>query len=109
MNGKICRRYISYTEGNLSREEYVEISRAYNEQIQSAEQKITDIEEKQATESMKMTDQQTIAKEVETHFFLEEYDGEKLNQVIDAIYVSHDGKIEVLFKRDDILREVGVA
>lgn len=101
--------YISYTEGNLSREEYVEISRAYNEQIQSAEQKITDIEEKQATESMKMTDQQTIAKEVETHFFLEEYDGEKLNQVIDAIYVSHDGKIEVLFKRDDILREVGVA
>ena len=101
--------YISYTEGNLSREEYVEMSKAYNEQIQSVEQKIADIEEKQATESMKTTEQQTVAKEVETHFFLEEYDGEKLNQVIDAIYVAHDGKIEVAFKRDDILREVGVA
>ena len=85
------------------------MSRAYNEQIQSAEQKIADIEEKQATESMKTTEQQIVAKEVETHFFLEEYDGEKLNQVIDAIYVAHDGKIEVAFKRDDILREVGVA
>ena len=46
---------------------------------------------------------------MEEHFFLHEYDNEVLNQIIDAIYVSNDGKIEVSFKRDDILREIGVA
>ena len=101
--------YISYTEGKLSREEYMEMSGSFNKQIQNAEQQIAEMEEKRARESLELVEKQNIAKEVEAHFFLEEYDSEKLGQVIDAIYVANDGTVEISFKQDDILKEVGVA
>ena len=101
--------YIGYTEGKHSREEYMKISASYNVQIQELEMRITDLETKRATSKLIEAEEDTVVREVEEHFFLHEYDNEVLNQIIDAIYVSNDGKIEVSFKRDDILREIGVA
>lgn len=101
--------YISYTEGKFTREEYMKMSASYNEQMQELEVKITDLEAERATGRLIEAEEDAVVKEVEKHFFLQEYDNEVLNQIIDAIYVANDGKIEVSFKRDDILREVGVA
>ena len=87
----------------------MKMSASYNEQMQELEVKITDLEAERATGRLIEAEEDAVVKEVEKHFFLQEYDNEVLNQIIDAIYVANDGKIEVSFKRDDILREVGIA
>ena len=101
--------YISYAEERIAREEYMKIAASYNEQIQELEVKIRDLETKQATDRMQEVEEDAVVAEVEKHFFLTEYDSVILNHVIDAIYVSNDGKIEIDFKRDDIIKEVGIA
>ena len=101
--------YISYTEEKITREEYMKMAASYNEQIQELEVKIRDLETRHATDRMQEAEEDAVVTEVEKHFFLTEYDSEILNHVIDAIYVSNDGKIEIDFKRDDFLQEVGIA
>ena len=101
--------YIRYTEEKITREEYMRMAAPYNEQIKELEAKIRDLETKQATDRMQEAEEDAVVTEVEKHFFLTEYDSEILNQVIDTIYVSNDGKIEIDFKRDDFLKEVGIA
>jgi len=39
-------------------------------------------------------------KEVETHFFLKEYDSEILNQIIDAIYVASPVESIILHREE---------
>lgn len=101
--------YISYTEEKITREDYMRMAASYNEQIQELEVKLRDLETKQATDRMQEMEEDAVVTEVEKHFFLTEYDSEILNHVIEAIYVSNDGKIEIDFKRDDLLKEVGIA
>jgi len=87
----------------------MKMAASYNAQITELEVKIRDLEANQATERMQEVEEDAVVTEVEKYFLMTEYDSEILNHVIDAIYVSNDGKIEIDFKRDDFLKEVGIA
>lgn len=50
-----------------------------------------------------------MSKELDKITELEQYDGEVISEVLDAIYVDETYGVEVVFKRHDILEQVGIA
>ena len=50
-----------------------------------------------------------MSKELDKITELVQYDGEVISEVLDAIYVDETYGVEVVFKRHDILEQVGIA
>lgn len=98
--------YLKYTNGEVTREAYVELAASYSKRITELETKINELETELEAKNSQDIEIDDTSKEIETYFCLSEYDEEQLNQVIDAIYVSEDGSMEISFKRRDILNEV---
>ena len=96
---KVDRRnaYMRYSERRCSREEYVRTASVYNAKLQELEQEIVKLEESAALEQRQTLEQRMIDKEVENNFLLQSYDEAVLRNVLDAVYVSADGSVELSF------------
>lgn len=105
---KVERRnaYMRYSERRISRGEYMKLSAGYNEKLQELEHEIAGLEERSILERQMQLAQKVIEKEVENNFLLETFDAEQLRNVLDAIYVSADGSVELSFCRADLMTEL---
>ena len=101
--------YMKYTEGTLTREDYMQHSKKVMDQIFELEYEIELLGKKIAEAEESKQGKAEMSKELNKITELEQYDGEVISEVLDAIYVDETYGVEVVFKRHDILEQVGIA
>ena len=101
--------YMKYTEGTLTREDYMQHSKKVMDQIFELEYEIELLGKKIAEAEESKQGKAEMSKELDKITELVQYDGEVISEVLDAIYVDETYGVEVVFKRHDILEQVGIA
>lgn len=101
--------YMLYAEGKITRETFLKQTEQNNATMQTLEQKIKELQEVADKNNSVKKNTQEVTEELKPVLALQRYDAEALQNVLETIYVDEEGKVELVFKRKDILEEVGIA
>lgn len=101
--------YMLYAEGKITKETFLKRTENDNATIQALEQKIKELQEVADRNNRVKMNTLEVTKELRPVLALQKYDAEALQNILEKIYVDEEGKVELVFKRKDILEEVGIA
>lgn len=102
------KMYMKYSSGEMSRETFILQSQTCDENIQKYSQKVEQYElliSEVNSEKKQTKKNETMVREI---YLMDEFDLDKLHQVLDAIYVDQHGNVELSFYRRDIVEELGI-
>lgn len=100
--------YEIFRDGNLTKEQYLKQKQEDEEKFNKLERDLWDLEAKKKAKEVECEKIQNEAAEISKAGKLDKFDADALSRVIESIIVYPDNHIEIVWKSDDIFKEIAL-
>ncbi len=101
--------YVQFAEEKITKEQFLQKTQDAKCKIKQLECQIETLKCGIDKAALTRDENNEVTKEFEPFLVLQEFDKETLQSVLEKIYVDENGKVELVFRRKDILEELGIA